>query len=176
MFDDTKYGIPLVEEGRRSSRRSGMPSPFAPAGKGSTAAISSYRATLGVKRYNHDELDGEEVATHFDNDTEEGELLLSHKPFGRLSGTVGGSFLNRRFNTEGEEVLAPPIDQQRRRVLPLRGAGVAARDGAVRRARSITRSFAPDGGPARANVQRVSGSVGPAAAAGRRERQLRRSR
>jgi iron complex outermembrane receptor protein len=52
------------------------------------------------------------VATHFDNDTEDGEVLLGHRAVGKLSGSFGGSFLNRRFNTEGEEVLSPPVDQR----------------------------------------------------------------
>ncbi len=89
-----------------------MRSRFGLAAKGLGGAIRSYRATLGIRRYQHDELVGDEVGTHFDNDTEEAELMLSHRPFGRLSGTVGGSFLNRAFNAVGEEALSPPIDQR----------------------------------------------------------------
>ena len=58
-------------------------------GTGLEGAIPSYRATLGIRRYQHDELVGDEVGTHFDNDTEDAELMLSHRPFRRLSGTVG---------------------------------------------------------------------------------------
>ena len=112
VFDDTKYGVPLVEEGQTQLTPQRHAFTVRGGGQGFDGAISSYRATFSVKRYEHDELDGEEVATHFDNDTEDGELLLSHKPLGRLSGTVGGSFLNRRFNNEGEEVLAPPTKQR----------------------------------------------------------------
>ena len=81
-------------------------------GTGLEGAIPSYRATLGIRRYQHDELVGDEVGTHFDNDTEDAELMLSHRPFRRLSSTVGGSFLNRAFNAIGEEALSPPIDQR----------------------------------------------------------------
>jgi iron complex outermembrane recepter protein len=111
VFDDSKYGIPFVEEGETQLTPQRHAVTVRAGGSGLNRSITSYRATLGIKRYNHDELDGETVATHFDNDTEEGELLLSHRQFGKLSGTFGGSFLTRRFNTEGEEVLSPPIDQ-----------------------------------------------------------------
>lgn len=112
VFDDSRYGVPLVEDGQTEITPQRHAFTVRAGGQGLNGFVNSYRATLGIKRYNHDELDGGEVATHFDNDTEEGELLLSHKPVGRLSGTVGGSFLNRRFNTEGEEVLSPPIKQR----------------------------------------------------------------
>jgi iron complex outermembrane receptor protein len=110
-FDDSKYGVPLVEAGQTRLTPQRHAFTFRAGASSLGGVIGSYRATLGVKRYNHDELDGEEVATHFDNDTEEGEVLLSHRQLGKLSGTFGGSFLTRRFNTEGEEVLAPPVDQ-----------------------------------------------------------------
>jgi iron complex outermembrane recepter protein len=111
-FDDSKYGIPFVEEGETRLTPQQHAFTVRAGGSGLSGTITSYRATLGVKRYNHDELDGDVVATHFDNDTEDAEVLISHKRFGKVSGTLGGSFLNRRFNTEGEEVLAPPVDQK----------------------------------------------------------------
>ncbi len=111
-YDDTKYGIPFVEEGQTQLTPQRHAFTIRAGGSGLDGGITGYRATLGIKRYNHDELDGEEVATHFDNDTEDAEALVSHKQYGRLSGSIGGSFLNRRFKTEGEEVLAPPIDQR----------------------------------------------------------------
>ena len=69
---------------RHSDRRRGADQPESRAscvdvprrrGQGLNGGISSYRATLGVRRYEHDELEGDEVGTHFDNDTEEAELL-----------------------------------------------------------------------------------------------------
>jgi iron complex outermembrane recepter protein len=112
LFDDTKYGIPFVEEGQTRLTPQRHAFTLRAGGRGLNGAITSYRATLGIKRYNHDELDGDLVATHFDNDTEDAEVLVGHKQAGRLSGSIGGSFLNRRFRTEGEEVLAPPIGQR----------------------------------------------------------------
>jgi iron complex outermembrane receptor protein len=111
-FDASKYGVPIVEEGLISLNPERHAISVRAGGDGLGGPISSYRATLGVRRYQHDELEGDEVGTHFDNDTEEAELMLSHRPFGKLSGTVGGWFLNRAFNAEGEEALAPPIGQR----------------------------------------------------------------
>jgi iron complex outermembrane receptor protein len=70
------------------------------------------RASFGVRRYRHDELEGEEVGTKFKNDTTQFELLANTQPlFGRLQGSYGVSGLVRAFAAEGEEALAPPIDQ-----------------------------------------------------------------
>ena len=110
-FDDSKYGIPFVEEGETEITPRQHAWTLRAGGSALTGTVSSYRATLGVKRYDHDELDGGEPVTHFDNDTVQGDVLLSHKQFGRVSGTFGGSFMNRQFASIGEEALAPPIDQ-----------------------------------------------------------------
>jgi len=111
-FDDSKYGVPIVEEGAISLTPKRHAFTVRAGGSGLTGWLTSYRATLGVRRYEHDELEDEEVNTHFDNDTEEADVLLSHRPFGRLSGTIGASFLNRRFQALGAEALSPPIDQR----------------------------------------------------------------
>jgi iron complex outermembrane receptor protein len=111
-YDDSEYGVPIVESGdiRLTPRRHAVT--MRTGGEGLAGAVSSYRATLGVRRYEHDELHGVEVGTRFENDTEEAELLVSHRPFKNLSGTVGGSFFNRAFSAAGEEALSPPVDQQ----------------------------------------------------------------
>ncbi|MGQ0733809.1 MAG: TonB-dependent receptor [Acidobacteriota bacterium] len=111
-FDDTSYGVPIVEEGLISLTPQRHAVTFRAGAEELSGAIRSYRATLGIRRYQHDELEAEAVATHFDNDTEEAELMLSHRPVGKLSGTVGGWFLHRAFNVEGDEALSPPVDQQ----------------------------------------------------------------
>lgn len=159
VFGDSKYGLPLVEEGQTSITPQRHAFTIRAGGQGLDGGVSSYRATLGIKRYNHDELDGDEVATHFDNDTEEFELLVSHRPFGKLSGTVGGSFLNRNFNTEGEEVLAPPTGQ--------RGGAIFLYEEVIWPhatvqfgARADHTSFEPEGGLPARTFNEVSGSLG----------------
>lgn len=111
-FDQSRYGIPIVEEGQISLNPERHAVSVRAGGERLGGALSSYRATFGIRRYEHDELKGRKAGTHFDNDTEEAELMVSHRAVGRLSGTVGGWFLNRRFNSVGEEALAPPVDQR----------------------------------------------------------------
>ena len=111
-YDDTKYGIPVVEEGqvqltpRRNSfnLRSGA--------ENLSGAFSSFRATLGVRRYKHDELEGEEVGTSFTNNTTELEVLAGHRAFGRLKGSIGGWAMDRAFDAQGAEALSPAVDQR----------------------------------------------------------------
>ncbi len=111
-YDDTKYGVPVIEEGQISltPRRHALSARAG--GQGLAGPFTSYRATLGVRRYTHNELEGEEVGTRFDNDTVEGEVMLSHRPTGRLSGSVGGWFLTRAFDAIGAEALSPAVDQR----------------------------------------------------------------
>lgn len=64
---------------------------------------------VGHTRYQHDEKEGDEVGTHFENDATEGRLELTHKPlFGGWSGVVGGQTLRRDFSATGEEAYVPP--------------------------------------------------------------------
>ena len=111
-YDDSKYGIPVVEEGSISLTPKRHSFSARAGGKNLDGWLQSYRATLGVRRYEHSELEGTEVGTTFHNDTVEGELLLSHKRLGKLVGSFGGWFLDRSFDAIGEEALSPPVDQQ----------------------------------------------------------------
>lgn len=111
-YDDTKYGVPVLEEGRISLTPKRHAFSIRAGGQGLDGVLSSYRATLGVRRYRHSELAGDVVGTQFRNDTVEGEALLSHRPVGRLAGSVGGWFLNREFSATGAEALSPPVDQR----------------------------------------------------------------
>jgi iron complex outermembrane receptor protein len=70
------------------------------------------RGSFGVRRYKHDELDGEEVATSFVNNTSELELLVHHRRVGRMDGSIGGSFLTRNFSALGAEALSPEVAQR----------------------------------------------------------------
>ncbi len=44
-----------------------------------TGAFEAFRATVAVRRYQHDELEGEEVGTNFKNDTTELQVMGSHR-------------------------------------------------------------------------------------------------
>lgn len=111
-YDDTKYGIPVVEEGaiQLTPRRHSFS--LRGGAQGLQGAFDSYRATLAVRRYKHEELEGNDVGTAFANNTEEIELMGSHRALGRLKGTLGGWVLNRAFDATGEEALSPAVDQR----------------------------------------------------------------
>ena len=111
-YDDSKYGIPVVEEGTISLTPKRHSFSARAGGKNLDGWLQSYRATLGVRKYEHSELEGDEIGTTFNNDTVEGELLLSHKRVGKLVGSFGGWFLDRSFAASGAEALSPPVDQQ----------------------------------------------------------------
>ena len=141
-YDDTKYGIPIVEEGnvQLTPRRHSVG--FRAGGQGLTGAFDSYRATFTLRRYKHDELEGDEVGTSFKNDTEEVELMAGHQALGRLKGQFGGWFLNRAFGASGAEALSPDVDQRGARRVPVRRSHVAARHVPVRGARRPCALFA----------------------------------
>jgi iron complex outermembrane receptor protein len=111
-YDDTKYGIPVVEEGQVQLTPRRHAFSLRAGANGLSGAIDSYRATLAIRRYKHDELEGEEVGTAFTNNTEEVEVMGSHRAVGRLKGSAGGWFLNRAFDAVGEETLSPAVDQR----------------------------------------------------------------
>ena len=111
-YDDTKYGVPVVEEGLISltPKRHAF---TARAGASEMGGwLQSYRATVGVRRYEHSELEGDEVGTTLNNDTIEADVLLSLRPAGRLAGSIGAAVLDRSFAAVGAEALSPPVDQR----------------------------------------------------------------
>jgi iron complex outermembrane receptor protein len=111
-YDRTHYGIPFVEEGitNLNPRRQNVTV------RGEKRSMGGFfegvRGSFGVRRYKHDEKDGEEIATSFVNNTTELELLGHHKRFGRLNGSIGGSIFTRNFSASGEEALSPEVDQR----------------------------------------------------------------
>lgn len=111
-YDDTKYGVPVLEEGQISLTPKRHAFSVRAGGQGLDGPLASYRTTLGVRRYTHTELEGDEVGTEFRNNTVEAEVLLGHRPVGKLAGSLGGWFLNREFAAVGAEALSPPVDQR----------------------------------------------------------------
>ena len=110
-YEDTRYGIPLLEGGNieLTPRRQkiGVRTEL----RDIDGFVESVRASVGYRRYRHEELDAAEVGTRFENDAAEVEVLANHRAYGRLSGTFGGWTLSRRFAAIGEEALSPPVDQ-----------------------------------------------------------------
>ena len=111
-YDKTHYGIPLVEAGETNLNPRRQTFNLRGERRNIGGALDSVRFSLGVRKYRHDELDGEEIATSFKNDTAEFELMAAHKRIGQMKGSFGGWVLNRNFDVTGEEVLSPAIDQK----------------------------------------------------------------
>lgn len=111
-YDKTHYGIPLVEEGETNLNPRRQIFNIRGEHRSTTGPLESIRASIGVRRYKHDELDGDVVATAFKNDTSEVEVLATHKRVSRMRGSIGASFLTRSFETAGEESLSPAVDQK----------------------------------------------------------------
>ena len=111
-YDDTKYGIPVIEEGtiQLTPRRHAFN--LRAGAQGLDGVFDSFRATIGHRRYKHEELEGDEVGTLFTNNSSEVEVLGSHRAVGLLKGSIGGWVLDRAFAAVGAEALSPPIDQR----------------------------------------------------------------
>jgi iron complex outermembrane receptor protein len=111
-YADTEYGIPVVEEGvlRLTPKRHAFT--LRGGARNLTGLFDEFRSTLGVRRYEHTELEGDEIGTVFQNDTTELDVLGSHRAFGRLKGSVGAWFLDRAFDAQGAEALSPAVDQR----------------------------------------------------------------
>ena len=111
-YDDQKYGVPVVEGGQIELTPRRHEFTVRSGGKDLGGLVESYRATMGVRRYTHQELEGAEIGTTFHNDTFDLDLLAGHRKFGRLSGAIGASFGDRDFEAIGEEALSPPVNQR----------------------------------------------------------------
>jgi iron complex outermembrane receptor protein len=111
-YDRSHYGIPLVEEGETNLDPRRQIFNIRGERHGMGGLFETVKASVGVRRYRHDELDGEEIATSFRNDTSEFEFLASHKRVSRMKGSIGASFLTRTFEATGGEALSPLVDQK----------------------------------------------------------------
>ncbi len=111
-YDDTRYGVPVVEGGalQLTPRRHALT--FRAGAERLTGAVDAFRVTVAHRRYRHDELEGDEIGTRFTNDTTEVQAMGSHRAVGRLKGSVGVWALDRAFGAEGAEALSPAVDQQ----------------------------------------------------------------
>ncbi len=112
QYDDSKYGVPVVEGGTISLTPRRHAVGVRGQSRGLNGLFTAIKGSINVRRYDHEELEGTEVGTVFSNDTVDGELMATARPVaGRLEGTYGASFGSRRFEAIGEEALAPRVDQ-----------------------------------------------------------------
>ena len=72
---------------------------------GSLVRAAKLRA--GYADYNHQELEGQEVGTRFDNNEFEGRLEATHAPLGPVTGTLGAQYGKREVKAAGLEAFLP---------------------------------------------------------------------
>ncbi len=106
-YDDTRLGIPVVEEGILQSTPRKHSFALRGGAQNLNGAFDAFRATATIRRYKHEELEGEEVGTAFKNDTTELELIGNHKALGRLKGSVGGGSSTVRSTPSAKKRCRP---------------------------------------------------------------------
>lgn len=111
-YDNQRYGVPVIEGGGIELTPERHDFSFRAGGRELDGLLRSYRATFAVRRYEHQELEGEAIGTVFRNNTLDIDLLAEHRALGRLSGAAGFAVGARGFEAIGEEALAPPVDQR----------------------------------------------------------------
>ncbi|MBX7184095.1 MAG: TonB-dependent receptor, partial [Vicinamibacteria bacterium] len=103
---NTNYGIPS-EDGvtidmkqKRLDLKGAIREPF--------GAFRGVKIRFGVSDYEHSELEGAEIGTHFENQGYEGRVEFLHKDVGPLKGAFGFQALGRDLTVTGEEAFLPP--------------------------------------------------------------------
>lgn len=72
-----------------------------------------FRLTAGWRDYSHEEIEGTELGTRFENDLTEVRLEGLLAPLGRFRGTLGVHWMDRSFSAIGEEAFVQPTDTER---------------------------------------------------------------
>ncbi|HSG65827.1 MAG TPA: TonB-dependent receptor, partial [Gammaproteobacteria bacterium] len=75
-----------------------------------TGALDAINLRIGVNDYAHQEIEGAELGTLFENHAYEGRLEFVHAPWGDWDGAFGVQFGEREFSATGEEAFIPPVD------------------------------------------------------------------
>jgi iron complex outermembrane recepter protein len=68
------------------------------------------RVRMAITNYEHDEIEGDEVATTFKNKAHDIRFELTHKPIGGLHGVFGVQYSDSQFSAVGEEAFLPESD------------------------------------------------------------------
>lgn len=159
-YDRTHYGIPFVEEGETNLNPRRRLFDVRGERRNLSGPISSIRVSLGVRRYTHNELDGEEIATTFINNTNEIEALANLRQVGRLKSTIGAQVLTRDFSASGEEALSPEVQQRGGSVFAYEEAALSSHTTLQFGGRLDHTGFDPSGGLLARTFTNVSGSLG----------------
>ncbi len=109
---DTNYGIPGHHEEEGVVRIDLKQTRVDLKGSWSevSAAIEEINFRLGINDYEHVEIEGDDIATRFENDAHEGRLEFLHSPLGEWEGVFGLQFSQREFSSIGAGAFIPPVD------------------------------------------------------------------
>ena len=110
--DDEAHGVPRVD--LRSERWDVRGEYLEP-----LAGFSRLRFSGGLTDYQHDELEGNEVATRFRNKARDGRLELQHHPLAGWRGVIGLQSSFRDFSATGEEAYVQPSTTRKHAVFLL---------------------------------------------------------
>lgn len=115
---DSRYGIPFAaevggeEEGEPVSLQLRSHNlRFNGGARDLGSVLQSVRLTLNYSDYQHQELEGSEVGTTFNNRQLTYRGVFDQQKRGALTGSFGVSGIHRDYKTVGAEALAPPVDQ-----------------------------------------------------------------
>lgn len=75
-----------------------------------SSAIESINLRFAINDYQHQEIEGDEIGTLFENDAWEGRLEVRHAEFAGFAGTFGYQHSSREYSAVGEEAFVPPVD------------------------------------------------------------------
>lgn len=100
--DDEEVGVYADLEQRRVDLHGQLDDPF--------AHFSAVRLSAGWRDYRHDEIEGDELGTRFENEWAEARLDLVNESILGFDGTLGLQFVNRDFAARGEEAFVQPTD------------------------------------------------------------------
>jgi iron complex outermembrane receptor protein len=112
QYVDSNYGIPFVEEGETTLNPRRHAFDFRAERRALRGPFDGIKLSGAYRDYRHDEIEGDgAIATSFHNRFGEGQVMLNHRPLGRLKGTIGFWGSHRNYTSQGEEALAPPTTQ-----------------------------------------------------------------
>jgi iron complex outermembrane receptor protein len=100
--EEEEAGVYADLEQRRVDLHGQLDNPF--------AHFSALRLSAGWRDYRHDEIEGDELGTRFENEWTEVRLDLVNESILGFDGTLGLQFVNRDFAAAGEEAYVLPTD------------------------------------------------------------------
>jgi iron complex outermembrane receptor protein len=102
---EEEAGVKAQLEQRRVDLHSQLDDPF--------GGFSALRFSAGWRDYQHDEIEGDELGTRFENDWTEARLDLVNRKLLGFEGSLGLQYVNRDFSAFGEEAYVQPTDTTR---------------------------------------------------------------